>query len=248
MTKPRDNTLLTIGLPVYNGEAYIAEAIKSLLSQSYSDFRLVISDNNSSDSTVEICREFCQKDHRLSLITQENNLGATGNFLFLLESSKTELFMWAAADDWWHPSFLKRCVDRIAADPTIMYAMSGYRCVSRRSRLLKLEFPKLLHFIEKESAEERLDSYGKLSYSTHKDNLVYSVWRRDFLLEAVEQFRKNTNLFTIGGEMNEYILALGRGAFIDATLFHKKYRTIPPGHWLEGSFRIIKKLSEVGSR
>ncbi len=53
---------LTVGLPVYNGENYLAESIDSLLGQSFEDFELIISDNASTDDTADICRSYQKQD------------------------------------------------------------------------------------------------------------------------------------------------------------------------------------------
>ena len=66
-TRPERDTIvnaaprLTVGLPVYNGENYVAEALDSLLGQTFTDFELVISDNHSSDATEEICRQYAAR-------------------------------------------------------------------------------------------------------------------------------------------------------------------------------------------
>jgi glycosyltransferase involved in cell wall biosynthesis len=89
---------LTIGMPVFNGEKYLAEAIDSLLVQSFTDFELIISDNSSSDNTETICREYANKDYRISYIRQEKNIGPALNFAFLLNAAQGKYFMWAAQD------------------------------------------------------------------------------------------------------------------------------------------------------
>ena len=53
---------LSIGMPVYNGELFIQRAIESILAQTFTDFELIISDNNSTDSTQEICEKFLKKE------------------------------------------------------------------------------------------------------------------------------------------------------------------------------------------
>jgi len=70
---------LTIGLPVYNGEKYLGEAIDALLGQSYEDFELIISDNASTDGTAEICQRSVQKDARVRYIRQPKNIGLAPN-------------------------------------------------------------------------------------------------------------------------------------------------------------------------
>ena len=90
---------LTVGLPVYNGEKYLAESLDALLGQSYGDFELIISDNASTDATEAICREYAAKDPRITYLRQPANIGATPNHNFVFEQSHTELFKWASYDD-----------------------------------------------------------------------------------------------------------------------------------------------------
>ena len=56
---------LSIGLPVFNGQDYLASAIESILAQTYSDFELIISDNASTDNTPAICDEYARRDNRV---------------------------------------------------------------------------------------------------------------------------------------------------------------------------------------
>lgn len=90
---------VSIGMPVYNGEMYIRGALESLLSQSFSDFELIISDNASTDKTGSICLEYASKDKRIRYIRQSANIGATTNFKFVFDEATSEYFMWAACDD-----------------------------------------------------------------------------------------------------------------------------------------------------
>src|SRR3954467_5074495 len=92
---------LTVGLPTYNGEDYLASALDSLLAQTFTDFELIISDNASTDATESICREYAAKDARIRYIRQEKNRGAASNFRFVLDKSGGKYFMWAACDDFW---------------------------------------------------------------------------------------------------------------------------------------------------
>jgi glycosyltransferase involved in cell wall biosynthesis len=104
---------VTIGLPVFNGQRYLREAMDSLLGQSFRDFELIISDNASTDSTAEIIREYQAMDPRVRYIRQAENIGATKNFLFVLDQAKSELFMWASHDDIWATNWLEVLTDNI---------------------------------------------------------------------------------------------------------------------------------------
>src|SRR5919106_778416 len=69
-------TRVSIGVPVYNGETYLAETLDSLLAQSFEDFEIIISDNASTDRTPEICRAYQNKDPRVRYFRSDRNLGA----------------------------------------------------------------------------------------------------------------------------------------------------------------------------
>jgi len=101
------NDKVSIGMPVYNGGKTLRTAFDSLLSQTFTDFELIISDNASTDETKNICLEFEKKDKRIQYIRQKENKGAAYNFKFVLDKSRGEYFMWAAADDYWFPDFIK---------------------------------------------------------------------------------------------------------------------------------------------
>lgn len=101
---------VSIGMPVYNGEPFIAQALDSILGQSYPHFELLISDNASIDRTQAICTAYAQRDPRIRYLRQTANLGATANFRHVLHESTHERFIWAAADDWWSPNRLERLV------------------------------------------------------------------------------------------------------------------------------------------
>ena len=88
-----------IGMPVYNGAKTISQALESILNQTHSDFELIISDNNSTDETQQICEAFAASDSRIKYFRQQRNLGPALNFDFVFKLSRSKYFMWAAADD-----------------------------------------------------------------------------------------------------------------------------------------------------
>jgi glycosyltransferase involved in cell wall biosynthesis len=117
-TAPR----LTLGLPVYNGEEYLAESVDALLAQTFTDFELIISDNASTDRTGEICRRYAAQDPRVRYVRQAVNRGSTFNHNFVIEQARGELFKWVAHDDLYDPQLLQRCVDALDARPEVPLA------------------------------------------------------------------------------------------------------------------------------
>lgn len=111
MTTLSTDHRISIGLPVFNGQKYLSQAITSILAQSYTDFELIISDNASTDRTQDICREYASRDPRIRYYRNERNLGATPNFNRVFSLAAGEYFKWAPYDDLIAPEFLSRCVE-----------------------------------------------------------------------------------------------------------------------------------------
>src|SRR4029077_16300744 len=108
--------LVSIGLPVYNGERFLPAAVGSLLSQTYAHFELIISDNASTDGTEEICRRYASADARVWCSRCETNVGPRRNFNRLFELAQGEYFKWAAHDDAYGADFLLKCVEALERD------------------------------------------------------------------------------------------------------------------------------------
>lgn len=109
--------LVSIGVPVYNGEKTIARALDALTGQDYTNLEIIISDNASTDATREICEEYVQKDHRVTYSRAEKNMGSIWNFNKVVELSSGKYFMWAADDDERELSFVSACVEKIEQCP-----------------------------------------------------------------------------------------------------------------------------------
>jgi glycosyltransferase involved in cell wall biosynthesis len=108
---------LTIGLPVYNGERYLALALDDLLAQEYTDFRLLISDNASTDATEEICRDYASGDPRIQIFRHEENQGGVWNYNYVFRRNESPFFKWATHDDGHAPTFLSRCMETFECAP-----------------------------------------------------------------------------------------------------------------------------------
>lgn len=113
---------VSIGLPVYNGEQFLTEAIESVLDQTFEDFELVISDNASTDRTAEICRIYVARDPRIRFFCNARNMGAAFNYARVLQLSTGKYFKWLADDDLCEPTFLARCVETLESRPDAVLA------------------------------------------------------------------------------------------------------------------------------
>ena len=111
---------LTIGMAVYNEEKHIAEAVESLLAQTYKDFTLLIVDNASTDRTEEICRNYAQKDKRIVYLKNERNMGAFFSFCRILENTNTPFFVLCGGHDRWDPSFVEKLLPELGKDNVVL--------------------------------------------------------------------------------------------------------------------------------
>ena len=100
-------------LATYNGAQFLTEQLDSILNQSFKDFRLIISDDNSTDNTKKILDDYKEKDERIIVYKQKKNLGIVKNFEFLLEKVEAELFMFSDQDDIWNEKKIEKSIDRL---------------------------------------------------------------------------------------------------------------------------------------
>jgi glycosyltransferase involved in cell wall biosynthesis len=112
----REPPLVSIGVPVFNGENSIARALDSLLEQDYPHIEIVISDNGSTDGTQAICERYARTHRHVTYSRVEPNAGAPANFNRVFRLATGKYFMWAAHDDERDPSFVSSCVERLEQD------------------------------------------------------------------------------------------------------------------------------------
>ena len=104
---------IDILLATYNGEKYLRDQIDSILNQTYADFNLIISDDASTDDTVKILEEYKKKDSRITVYNQEENIGSTNNFEFLLTKVQNDYYMLSDQDDIWEKEKIEKSVKKI---------------------------------------------------------------------------------------------------------------------------------------
>jgi glycosyltransferase involved in cell wall biosynthesis len=130
---------LTIGLPVYNGEAYLTESLESLLGQTFEDFELLISDNASTDGTAEICHQYLKQDPRIRYVRQPQNIGLAPNRNFVVSQARSEFFKEAAHDDLYARDLLQRCVNALDERPDFILAHAWEALIDTAGAVIKAE-------------------------------------------------------------------------------------------------------------
>lgn len=197
--------LVSIGVPVYNGEKYLRQALESLLSQSHSNIEVIISDNASTDATERICREVAAKDKRVSYIRQQSNNGPIGNFNFVLQQAQGEYFMWAAHDDFWDEGWLAALVPCIKGNIVMAYG----QILGFSNRIESPIAPGNLGNMS--SSFARGLGYFWAHERRGKANLIYGVFQKDILNK--HYFPKGPQ-YKFGSDMHIVFTAIQQGAFV----------------------------------
>lgn len=127
---------VSIGMPVFNDRKFLALALDSILSQSYRDFELIISDDASTDGSAEICKIYAQKDPRIKYARQEVNLGISENMVFLLKQASGKYFMWAANDDLWDVDFVATLVKGHEENPAAIVVFCPVKFIDEAGEMI----------------------------------------------------------------------------------------------------------------
>jgi glycosyltransferase involved in cell wall biosynthesis len=213
-TRSNELPLVSIGLPVYNGEDFIKDTLDSILQQTFDNFELIISDNASTDATEEICKSYILKDDRIKYHRNKKNLGAAKNYNQLVDMAKGKYFKWAAADDLIAPEYLALCVNILDNNLDILVCQTAVRLIDENNKHLQ-NYDDNLHFIS-ESPYIRLRNY--LFREVGMFNAVFGLIR-------IEQLRKTPLIGTYLGSdqvlLGELILR-GKVNQISKRLFSRR--------------------------
>ncbi len=125
---------VSIGLPVYNGEEFLSQAIESILGQTFTDFELIISDNASTDNTAAICQSYAAKDPRIRYYRNATNIGGANNGNRTFQLAQGGYFRWAAHDDLCASTLLEKCVTILDNDPTVVLCYTQTVNIDRKGQ------------------------------------------------------------------------------------------------------------------
>lgn len=225
--------MVSIGMPVMNGEKYIRDALDSLLAQTYGNFEITISDNASSDGTASICREYAARDTRIRYIRQAENIGAVANFSFVLAEATGEYFMWAAYDDSWKPKFIAHALS-FMQDESVGFVFPTTIVKSIHLGIYKKIPTRLFRGFEDNNRSSRVLTFANLHQYSYKCNMVYSLFRTDVLKGAV-------SIQDISNEFLLCMIVLGetRGKVPDEYEYYKRYPFRWPG---------VRKITKVNNK
>lgn len=168
---------VSIGLPVRNGAQFITETLDSLLAQEFTDFEVVIADNQSDDTTEDICRHYASIDDRINYIRHRANLGAAANYNYVFKHARGTYFKWTGHDDTYEPQFLQRCVEELQASrEDVVLVHAGTRFIDDQGAELGIDDESLESLAPR--ASQRLRYVLRSVYGA---NAIFGVMRRETL-------------------------------------------------------------------
>lgn len=172
---------ISVGMPVYNAERHLREAISAILVQTFTDFELIISDNASTDGSAAICEDFARRDPRIRLIRQARNLGAAANFSAVFEAARAPFFAWAGADDKRSTDFLAVNLEVLRRRPDVVASISPTRFEQGEFDPLRMGDGAIDHA---EPARRALDFFFPWFGPWHANARFYSLFRREALARS----------------------------------------------------------------
>jgi glycosyltransferase involved in cell wall biosynthesis len=183
--------VVSIGLPVYNGNPHIVNALNSLLNQTFKDFELIISDNGSLDDTWNICQQYAEKDTRIRLYRNTVTVGVGDNFLRVLNLARGDFFMWAAHDDEWHLEFIEKCLAALYNNPTASLCYCQSEIVNHVSNTKTID----AICNNNSSIDAKQKVYNQLIANCPPPNAIYGLFRREKLINS-----SRSGFYVYGGD------------------------------------------------
>jgi glycosyltransferase involved in cell wall biosynthesis len=171
--------MITVGMPVYNGEEFLEQSIKSVLWQTFGDFEFLISDNASTDRTEEVCRDYAAMDSRISYRRNEENIGAACNYNRLFAAGSAPYFRWMNADDRAERNLHESCLKALQEHPDAVLAYGQTRIIDQHGEATTFYTDNL--DLQQSQPSERFVQFFK---NVGLTNIIYGLMRRDALAQT----------------------------------------------------------------
>jgi glycosyltransferase involved in cell wall biosynthesis len=218
---------VSIGLPVYNGERFIKNAINSILSQTFTDFELIISDNASTDATQEICEEYANKDKRIKYIRQPTTVSMVDNFINVLHLAQADCFMWATHDDYYESeNYIAALYDRMNEGYTFVFPNSNFMIADNEGHITYRK-RNVFHGLHRtygskyEMSKDFVTVYGLYSYGMQ----IYGMFKTDRLRRMVNYLKlySKYTIYYVEGSFLHKLFSCEKSSFVDTVCFNYVY-------------------------
>jgi glycosyltransferase involved in cell wall biosynthesis/predicted SAM-dependent methyltransferase len=172
--------LVSIGVPLFNGAAHVADMLSCLISQTYQNIEIIIADNASTDDSFLICDKFCAADSRIRIFKNPTNIGPVANFNRVFKEARGHYFMWASFDDLFDPDYVKACVETLESDQSL--SLVGTLTAQFETTKDKILFVDHGFSLLQDSPLARFRTYKQVLLLPHHIGMIfYGVYRREIL-------------------------------------------------------------------
>ena len=167
------NPIISVIMPAYNAEKYVALAIESILNQTFSDFEFIIINDASTDRTWEIIQEYAKKDDRVVAIKNETNLKTSKALNVGLLIAKGKYVVRMDADDWSYPDRLEKQCEFMELNPGVVVSGGAIEVCDAKMNILNQRN----YNYDDNSIREKIFRYNQFCHPA-------TIWRRDIIALA----------------------------------------------------------------
>lgn len=199
--------LVSILIPVFNREKYIAECIESAKNQSISDIEIIIVDNASTDKTPEICQKYAEEDSRIRYFQNSSNIGPVRNWLACTSKARGVYSKILWSDDVIEPLFLERLLP-FMEDPSVGFVYSGVSIFSENKKDIINSY-----FFDKKTGiyDSRLFIEGALFTGTSPGSPGCAIFRTDDIkknlwLHVPNSINSDFSMHAIGNDLLLFLM------------------------------------------
>lgn len=175
----KSQPVVSVGLPVYNGGKTLRQAIETVLAQEFQNIELIISDNCSTDETMEICLQYQNTDKRIRYYRFSENVGSLKNFKNALGLANAPYFMWTSHDDLRESAMISKCLERIETDPSIALVYPRAKVLDADSKFLGIANDHL-----NTDQDYPVERFRHLIWEITMCNMFYGLYRTDIAKRA----------------------------------------------------------------
>ncbi len=217
--------LVTVGVPIFQGEKFLEESLPSICRQSYPNLEIIVIDDNSTDNSFDLCKKIHNKFKNFKLILNKNNLGAWDNFKKILQKSKGEYFCWACQDDFFDEKFIEKQVDVFLNNKDIIATLPSYDLINYEKRIISTISYKNFKLPQNESkifAAINLFRSRKINGIREKNNMfIHGLIKKNKIINIVKSY---DGIIFSERAIVFFLALVGRLYFIEEKLWKRTYR------------------------
>lgn len=180
-SSPSSPPIVSLGIPVRNGEKFLKTTLDSIAAQTFQDYEVVISDNGSTDATAEICKRYAAADPRVRYSRVEENNGAAWNFCHVALEARGKYFKWVAHDDPIRPEYLEKCVEVLDARPEVVVCFTEQVDIDEAGNPLPSRYHSHIPRGSRAAAPDPSNRFRRMIKLDYRCEEVFGLIRMDIL-------------------------------------------------------------------